>query len=374
MELLKNKKAVAVFVAAALLALAGMGAWVHEGLASTSDMGLTSAVPWGSSMALFIVFIGLATGSLLVAAASVLFGWKSLERVCGASAAAGLAASIGGVFYIMSDLGNFPNVWHMMTGFNPASLLSWDMIALPLFMVSAVMFLLCLRLGRGLRGAAVFAVVASLFLQFIDAWIFAFTTAREAWNSSLMLPWFIVSAVLSGLALTLLVAAPFGVSFAGDKKVLNGLVALLAIDLFFAVTEVALGLYHGTGTDFAVSTSLLGGTLAPWFWIELACGIGALCVALRAKTSPSKALPVVSSALVLAAICAKRLYFIGAGFVVPLMAEPTAEGIMAHAALASSAAGMTPTAWLLALGGIGLLVALFLVARAVTPLGNVTKA
>lgn len=370
MELLKNKKAVAAFVVAALFALAGVGAWVREGLGSASDMGLTSAVPWGSSMALFIVFIGLATGSLLVAASSVLFGWKSLERVCGASAAAGLAASVGGVFYIMSDLGNFPNVWHMLTGFNPVSLLSWDMIALPLFMVSAVAFLLCLRLGRGLRGAAVFAVVASLFLLFIDAWIFAFTTAREAWNSSLMLPWFIVSAVLSGLALTLLVAAPFGVSFAGDKRALNGLVALLAADLFFAVTEVALGLYHGSGTDFAVSTSLLGGALAPWFWIELACGTGALALALRAKTSASKALPLAASALVLAAICAKRLYFIGAGFVVPLMAESTAEGIMAHAASLSSAAGMTLTAWLLALGGAGLLVALFLAARTVTPLGS----
>lgn len=371
MELLRNKKTVAAFVVAALLALAGIGAWVHEGLADTSDMGLTSAVPWGSSMALFIVFIGLATGSLLVAAASVLFGWKSLERVCGASAAAGLAASVGGVFYIMSDLGNFPNVWHMLTGFNPASLLSWDMIALPLFMVSAVVFLLCLRTRRGLRGAAVFAVVASLFLLFIDAWIFAFTTAREAWNSSLMLPWFIVSAALSGLALTLLVAAPFGVSFAGSRKVLNGLVALLAVDLFFAATEVALGLYHGAGIDFAVSTSLLSGTLAPWFWVELACGTGALVLALRAKTSSSRALPVVAATLVLAAICAKRLYFIGAGFIVPLMAEPTAEGIMARAAAVGSAAGMTSTAWLLALGGIGLLVALFLAARTVTPLGNV---
>lgn len=370
MKLLKNKKAMVVFVVAVLFALMGIGAWVLESVGNTSDMGLTSAVPWGSSMALFIVLIGLATGSLLVASASVLFGWKSLARVCGASAAAGLAASVGGVFYIMSDLGNFPNVWHMIIGFNPTSLLSWDMIALPLFMISAAVFLLCLRLERGQRKASAFAVVASLFLLFIDAWIFSFTTAREAWNSSLMLPWFVVSAVLSGLALTLLVAAPFGMSFAGDKKVLNGLVALLAADLFFAVTEVALGLYHGAGTDFAVSTSLLGGTLAPLFWIELACGIGALAVALRAKASASRALPVVAAALVLAAICAKRLYFIGTGFVVSLMTEATAEGIMAHAALASSAAGMTPTAWLLAFGGIGSFVALFLAVRALTPLGQ----
>ena len=265
METLRSKKTLAVLAVAVAAAVAGMAAWIIEGFTPESDMGLASSAPWGSSMALFITFIGLTTGSSLVGACSVLLNLPGLRRVCGLSCAAGLAASIGGVFYIMSDLGNFPNIMSMLTGFNVRSLLSWDMIALPLFMVADAVFLLALRFGRALRGPAAFVIAASLFLLFVDAWIFEFNTSREAWASSVMLPWFIVSAVSSGLALTMILAALCGQRPETDAWALGAMAALAGLDAFFAVTEVALGFYHGAGAELTISQALVFGNMAGLF-------------------------------------------------------------------------------------------------------------
>ncbi len=368
MKLLRNKKALSVFAVAVVCAVAGVVAWVMESVGTHGGMGLSNAVPWGSSMALFIVFVGLATGCLIVASASVLFGWKTLQGLCGVAASAGLAASVGGVFYIMSDLGTFANILNMITGFNVRSLLSWDMVALPLFMVADIVFLLSLRFGKRMKGAAVFALLASVALLFVDAWIFAFMTSREAWNSSLMLPWFIVSAVSSGLALTVVVSAAFGKRFSGNVPVCTAIAVLAGLDAAIAVTETALGFYHGAGADLAVSNALVSGGLAPCFWFEIVASVVAIVLALRARCGGSNAAVVAAGALVILAVCAKRLYFIASGFVVPLMPEPSAEGIMAFAA-ANAATVATPMSVVLALGGIGILVALFLIARALVPAG-----
>lgn len=375
MEWLKDKKVLAVLAVSVLAAAAGVSAWIVEGVTPVSDMGLASSAPWGSSMALFITFIGLATGSSLVAAASVLLRLEGLQRVCGISCSAGLAASVGGVFYIMSDLGNFPNIMNMLTGFNVRSLLSWDMIALPLFMVADAVFLLALRFGRGLRGPAAFVAAASVFLLFVDAWIFEFTTSREAWSSTVMLPWFIVSAVSSGLALTVVLAACCGKGLERKGGVLAGVAALAACDLFFAVTEVALGFYHGAGADLALSQQLVFGSMAGLFWFEVAASVIAIACALVARRraqqgAASSGLTVAAGVLVMLAVCAKRLYFVQSGFAVPLSSYPTAEGLMAAAQAASTAAGITATSVLLALGGLGVFAALFIVAQSLVPAGQ----
>ena len=378
METLRNKKTLAVLAVAVAAAVAGMAAWIIEGVTPESDMGLASSAPWGSSMALFITFIGLATGSSLVGACSVLLNLPGLRRVCGLSCAAGLAASIGGVFYIMSDLGNFPNIMSMLTGFNVRSLLSWDMIALPLFMVADAVFLLALRFGRALRGPAAFVIAASLFLLFVDAWIFEFNTSREAWASSVMLPWFIVSAVSSGLALTMILAALCGQRPETDAWALGAMAALAGLDAFFAVTEVALGFYHGAGAELTISQALVFGNMAELFWFEVAASIAAIILALTARRSclrndgegRGRNTTIAAGALIVLAVCAKRLYFIESGFAVPLAPEPSTEGMMAAASAANAATGITATSMLLALGGIGIFVALFVIARALAPTGT----
>lgn len=378
METLRNKKTLAVLAVAVAAAVAGMAAWIIEGVTPESDMGLASSAPWGSSMALFITFIGLATGSSLVGACSVLLNLPGLRRVCGLSCAAGLAASIGGVFYIMSDLGNFPNIMSMLTGFNVRSLLSWDMIALPLFMVADAVFLLALRFGRALRGPAAFVIAASLFLLFVDAWIFEFNTSREAWASSVMLPWFIVSAVSSGLALTMILAALCGQHPETDAWALGAMAALAGLDAFFAVTEVALGFYHGAGAELTISQALVFGNMAGLFWFEVAASIAAIILALTARRSclrndgegRGRNTTIAAGALIVLAVCAKRLYFIESGFAVPLVPEPSTEGMMAAASAANAATGITATSTLLALGGIGIFVALFVIARALAPTGT----
>lgn len=378
METLRNKKTLAVLAVAVAAAVAGMAAWIIEGVTPESDMGLASSAPWGSSMALFITFIGLATGSSLVGACSVLLNLPGLRRVCGLSCAAGLAASIGGVFYIMSDLGNFPNIMSMLTGFNVRSLLSWDMIALPLFMVADAVFLLALRFGRALRGPAAFVIAASLFLLFVDAWIFEFNTSREAWASSVMLPWFIVSAVSSGLALTMILAALCGQRPETDAWALGAMAALAGLDAFFAVTEVALGFYHGAGAELTISQALVFGNMAGLFWFEAAASIAAIILALTARRSclrndgegRGRNTTIAAGALIVLAVCAKRLYFIESGFAVPLAPEPSTEGMMTAASAANAATGITATSTLLALGGIGIFVALFVIARALAPTGT----
>jgi dimethyl sulfoxide reductase membrane subunit len=111
----------------------------------------------------------------------------------------------------------------------------------------------------------------------ITAWIFGLQISRGFWYSAIMPPLFISSALVSGLALviilTLLVRRGGRISFGDDLTAfLGGLLAVfLAVEGFLVLSEVLAGYYPGIPTD-AVH-QLFSGRYAPGFAVEIVVGL-----------------------------------------------------------------------------------------------------
>ena len=164
------------------------------------------------------------------------------------------------------------------------------------------------------------ALPAAVLVHSITAWIFGLQISRGFWYSAIMPPLFICSALVSGLALVIIVALltrRYGrVDFDnGLVGYLGGLLAVfIAVEGFLVFSEVLAGSYPGVPTD-AVS-QLFSGRYAPGFALEVIVGLVIPFVLLAvASLRRRPAFVVVASVLALIGIFVHRanLIVIGLG-------------------------------------------------------------
>jgi molybdopterin-containing oxidoreductase family membrane subunit len=172
-------------------------------------------------------------------------------------------------------------------------------------------------------------------LHSVTAWIFGLQIARSWWNTSLMAPLFVVSAVLSGTALVTLLAlcaARFGkFELAEDtRRWLRGFIIVsLLIDLFFVGADYITVLWGNVPSDrSALNLVMPGGPWAWLFWVEWIVG-GAIPLAFllvpRLKKLPG-ALGL-ASVLVIAGVLAFRIELVVIGFINPLTQYPPGNAL-----------------------------------------------
>ena len=115
---------------------------------------------------------------------------------------------------IIIDLGQPFRMFELIINANLASPLMWDVLAVGLFIVVSILYLVFLqRIEEGrastvsMRVMSGIACAAALIVITVDAWIFGLQQGREMWNTALLGPWFVTSALLSGVGFAILTAA-----------------------------------------------------------------------------------------------------------------------------------------------------------------------
>jgi dimethyl sulfoxide reductase membrane subunit len=276
-------------------------AWQYaNGLVVT---GMRNTVMWGQYILFFMFFIGLSAGGLIVASAGRLFGaamFKPITRL--AVLEATVAVLLAGVF-ILPDLGRPERVINILLYANLTSPMVWDITIVIIYtMLSAGYVWLYTRADLARRGSwlalgtgtseralarderaksmlAWVALPAAILLHSITAWIFGLQISRGFWYSAIMAPMFIASALVSGLALVILLALVVRrvgrVDFRDDLVAfLGGLLgAFIAVEAFFVLAEYLTASYPGgTGESSAIERMLVG-PYAPLFWFEIGIGL-----------------------------------------------------------------------------------------------------
>jgi dimethyl sulfoxide reductase membrane subunit len=288
-----------------LCAVMGLGllafAWQFaNGLVVT---GMRNTVMWGQYILFFMFFIGLSAGGLIVASAGRLFGasmFKPITRL--AVVEATVAVVLAGIF-ILPDLGRPERVINILLHANWTSPMVWDItIVIVYTLLSALYVWVYTRADLARRGSrlalgtgtserdhardermktalAWIALPAAILLHSITAWIFGLQISRGFWYSSIMAPMFIASALVSGLALVILlslVARRLGKVGFGDDLVafLGGLLGVfIAVEAFLVLAEYLTASYPGgTGESGAIERMLVG-PYAPLFLVEIGVGL-----------------------------------------------------------------------------------------------------
>jgi molybdopterin-containing oxidoreductase family membrane subunit len=237
--------------------------------------GMNNQIVWGIPHVFAILMIVAASGVLNIASIGSVFGkavYKGRAPLAGMLSIAMLA---GGLFVLMLDLGRPYRIIVAATNFNPTSVFAWNILLYGgLFTLVALYMwtLLERRMNNWIKPAGLAVFTWRIILTTGTGLIFAFLVARQAYDSAILPPMFLVMSFAWGLAVFHVVQSAM-YSWNGltqDQKILKRMKNLLGIFVLGALYLVAV--YHLTNLYFAKQTAfehfiLAGGGVYPWlFW------------------------------------------------------------------------------------------------------------
>jgi Ni/Fe-hydrogenase subunit HybB-like protein len=238
--------------------------------------GMNNQIVWGMPHVFAIFLIVAASGALNVASIGTVFGktlYKPLGRLSGLLA---LALLIGGLIVLVLDLGRPDRLIVAMTNYNFKSIFAWNIFLYVGFIgiVAAYLWLqMERRLNHFVKTAGLVAFLWRLILTTGTGSIFGFIVAREAWDSAIMAPLFIMMSFSFGLAIYILVllAACRGSGREIGDVVIRKMGRLLGVFvgavLYFTAVQHLASLYAAEHAGVERFILLDGGIYTLLFWM-----------------------------------------------------------------------------------------------------------
>ena len=272
--------------------------------------GMTNQVIWGVPHVFAVFLIIAASGILNVASIASVFGRAMYKPLARLSALLAFCVLTGGLIVLVLDLGRPDRLIVAMTYYNFKSIFAWNIFLYTGFFAIVIVYLWMMierRMNAYAKPVGVFAFVWRLILTTGTGSIFGFLVAREAYDTSLLAPLFIVMSFSFGLAIFLLVLfAAYGWTgrALGDAVVArlkNLLAVFVAAVLYFILVYHLTNLYmtekHGVEKFLLVD----GGIYTALFWIGF-IGIGSLAplAIFFTRLSRSRAMVALGALLVIA--------------------------------------------------------------------------
>lgn len=242
----------AAFIAAGLGAAYYMehhGHWVT---------GMSNQIVWGTPHVFAVFLIVAASGALNVASISSVFGrslYKPLSRLSGLLA---IALLVGGLAVLVLDLGRPDRLIVAMTYYNFKSIFAWNILLYIGFIVVVAAYLWMMmerRMNPYSKPVGFFAFIWRLILTTGTGSIFGFLVARQAYDTAILAPMFIIMSFAYGLATFILVlmasykwtGRPLGNAVVYRLKNLLGVfvAAVLYFVLVYHLTNLYITQNHG---------------------------------------------------------------------------------------------------------------------------------
>lgn len=325
---------------------------LREGLAVTA---MRNNVMWGLYIAFFMLFVGLSAGGLIVASAGRVFGVERFKVIARPAILTSAVCVLLAALFILPDLGRPERLLNLFLYGHWTSPMIWDVTIILVYLALSLVYLwlylrvdliragsplafgarevtpvLVQRLEKTKNVVAAIALPAAVLIHSITAWIFGLQISRDYWYSAIMAPFFISSALVSGLALvilvTLLLRRAGRLSFEdGLVSWLGGLLAtFIAVDLFLLLSEVLTAMFPGAPAHARTFADLLWGRYGVLFWTQVTVG-SLVPFGLMVMPSVRRSVPAVAAASVLAilGIALKRVNIVLGGLSrAPIEAAP----------------------------------------------------
>jgi len=367
----------------ALLAL--LGALIATGLGAAWYMehnghwvtGMSNQVIWGTPHVFAVFLIVAASGALNVASIASVFGrqiYKPLSRLSGLLAIALLA---GGLAVLVLDLGRPERLIVAMTYYNFKSIFAWNIILYIGFMLIVAVYLWMMferRFNDYSKPAGMAAFLWRLTLTTGTGSIFGFLVARDAYDSALLAPMFIILSFAYGLAIFILVLfaatrwteRPLGDVMVARLKNLLGV--FVASALYFVTVYHLTNLYMTGKHDIERFILLDGGVYTQLFWIGQVLVGGVIpLVLLFSKLGKSRAMIALAAIMVIAGGLAQMYVTIigGQAFPMPLFPDKEVSSNFFDGVVASYIPSLPEI--LLGIGGVGIALGMTVFAIKVLP-------
>jgi len=360
---LEQKVFYGLLAAGGAVTLAGLGAahWMEE--RGHIVTGMDNQVVWGLPHVFAIFMIVAASGVLNVASIGSVFDQPVYKKRAPLSGLLSLALLAGGLFVLMLDLGRPERVIVAATHYNFTSVFAWNVILYSGMFAIVAIYLWTMferRFNHHAKAAGIAALVWRFVLTTGTGSIFGFLVARQAYQSALLAPLFILLSFAWGLAVFLIAQSTM---YAWNEQrlpadVQRRLARLLGV--FVAAALYLVAVYHGTNLYFARQGAFEafilrdGGIYPVLFWLGFV-GLGSLLPSLllfHPRLGGASGVLAASSLVVVGAFAFLYVFVIG-GQAYPLDILP---GYDVRSAFGDGAIAHYVPSWpelMLGLGGAG---------------------
>ena len=168
------------------LTAVGVAAWIYQLAGGLGVTGMSNGTSWGLYITMFMFFVGLSAGGLIVASSASVFHVAQYKKVAlPAVILSTVCICLAGMF-VLIDLGGIQRVWRIVTGPNPTSPLFWDICVITLYLVINIVYLVFMTSKKpGAQGKVAvvsrFALPVAILVHSVTAWIFGLEMAKEGW-------------------------------------------------------------------------------------------------------------------------------------------------------------------------------------------------
>ena len=195
--LTKNKLLTAVL---AVLSVAGIGAYIFQLAGGLAVTGMSNGVSWGLYITMFMFFVGLSAGGLIISSIPNAFGMKGFGDISRVAIWTSICCTCVAIGFVVVDLGGPLRLWELFVYSNLSSPLMWDIIVLSTYLILSIVYLWAYRredTGKmshtAIRVISIIALVVAVGVHTVTAWIFSLSAAHEFWHTALMGPWFVAA-------------------------------------------------------------------------------------------------------------------------------------------------------------------------------------
>jgi len=272
-----------------VLFLFGLNAYSKQLVRGLYITGMSEQVTWGLYISNFTFLVGMAASAVMLVIPVYIYENHDLHDVVIFGELFAIATIVMCLLFVIFDLGRPDRFWHLLPPVGilnwPASMLSWDVIVLTVYLllnVTIAFYLLYMRYSNREPNKAFYrplvflSIVWAISIHTVTAFLLVGLSARPFWNSAVLAARFIASAFTGGLAFMAIVfqmiRARTGFTI-GDAtlKIMRRIIQVtLLINMFLLAAELFKEFYSEQG-QFTSAHFLFFGLkghsgLVPWIW------------------------------------------------------------------------------------------------------------
>ncbi len=203
---------------------------------------------FGTLIAVYFYLTGLSAGSFVLSTLAFVFGMEKFKPI------GKIGVILATLFLVMAPLALLVHVgqpfkaWHLFVHLNITSPITWGSFLLTLYPINCVIYGFFMFRGNKpmTRLFGTIGIPLAIFVHGYTGFILALGKARALWNTALMPFLFLISAMVSGIALMILISIVKDRFFSKEKTINRQLVfglgqllvAMILIDLFLVLSDV----------------------------------------------------------------------------------------------------------------------------------------
>ncbi len=284
---------------------------------------------FGFNIAMYFYLTGLSAGSFILSTLAYGFGMNQYKPIGRVGVILATLLLVIAPFFLLIHIGMPLRAWHLFVYLNWSSPITWGSFLLIFYPINCIIYgyFMFKEKMKPTRIFGLIGIPLAIAVHGYTGFILAFGKARALWNTALMPILFLASAIVSGIALMILVVILKDRFFSKEKKIDRSLIMnlgkllawMIVFDLFLVGSDLLVLLISHSDAQ-AAAYVILGGKFSVMFLI-IENLLGKIIPFILLAVPKFRTLPTViaASILVVVGIFFMRYVVVVAGEFIPLL-------------------------------------------------------